>query len=304
MLADLRTVLFHTARIGGASNLDFLFLVPSIHRQRYAGEVNAGEYPATAALTTGYVFRVENEAMVYYLQSVGRTGHLTNLHVTPPVKRIFPLNSIPTEALPRTAYILGILLTLAVIPTLVLIQDYWALVTLSMWILARLMSVLVTQSRTVMGWKGVPEPGVEGDLLTLLSQDRWVRMQGLVDDLKAVTSGHWMRDETAFESFILSVATFLIYASIAVSSLVSMEGNLLLAGLLVLSTGLLGLCNAWTSEFRIYDRVVRMVGEPKPYARRRQMADELIAETKRHDWAVGLGLIPVPSGESGTSATM
>jgi hypothetical protein len=301
VLADLRTILHHAALTGGASYLDVLFLMPGIHRQRYAAEVSGGEYPATGALTTGYVFRVENEAMVHYLQTVGKTGHLTNLTVTPRAKRLFPSRS---GIWPSAAYAAGIALTLMAARALVAIQDWWGFSTLLMWMLSRLLNVVITKRRTKLGWKGMPEPGVRGDLLVLLTQDRWVRIRGMVDDLKVVTSGHWMSDETAVESLVLGAATFLVYGSAAVAGKASLAGNLLLAGLLVASSALLGLCNAWTSELRMFGRVVRMDGPPIAYARRLIMVNELIEETGRNDWAIGMGMIVPPQGSKPQTATM
>jgi hypothetical protein len=54
---------------------------------------------------------------------------------------------------------------------------------------------------------GALEPDVQGDLLVLLSQDRWVRIRGLVDDLKAMTSGSWLREATASEQVVTTLAT-------------------------------------------------------------------------------------------------
>jgi len=55
------------------------------------------------------------------------------------------------------------------------------------------------------------EPGVLGDLLVLMSQDRWIRIKGLTDDLKAVTAGQWLQDENFFESAIEGCATVVVY---------------------------------------------------------------------------------------------
>jgi hypothetical protein len=80
-LADVDTVATRTACTGSASFLDAFVIVPGLHRQQHAMDLSKGEYPACAAMTTGYVFRVENQATVLYLQKVGRTGHLTTLEV-------------------------------------------------------------------------------------------------------------------------------------------------------------------------------------------------------------------------------
>jgi len=63
-LADLSTVARRTALTGTSSLLDAFVLCPGLHRQQEAPELNGGEYPACAAMTTGYVFRVENPATV------------------------------------------------------------------------------------------------------------------------------------------------------------------------------------------------------------------------------------------------
>ena len=92
--------------------------------------------------------------------------------------------------------------------------------------LARLLNVVIIKRRSRMGWKGAPEPGVSGDLLVLLSQDRWVCMRGLVDDLKALTSGQWLRNETSVEGFAMSFATLLVFVSAALAGNVSTIGGL------------------------------------------------------------------------------
>ena len=66
--------------------------------------------------------------------------------------------------------------------------------------------------------KGIPEPDVHGDLLVLLSQDCWVHIRGLVDDLKAVTSGQWLRDETTLEGYCVSCAMLLLFVSAVIAS--------------------------------------------------------------------------------------
>lgn len=81
-LADLTTVARRTALTGSSSFFDPLVLCPGLHKQEDASSLNQGEYPACAALTSGYVFRVENAATVLYLQQIGKTGHLTTLSVS------------------------------------------------------------------------------------------------------------------------------------------------------------------------------------------------------------------------------
>jgi len=78
-LADLNTIAYRTVLSGSANFLDALVLCPGIHRQQKASDLNKGKFPAAAALTTGYIFRIENQATVAYLQTVGTTGQLQSL---------------------------------------------------------------------------------------------------------------------------------------------------------------------------------------------------------------------------------
>ncbi|KAE9574490.1 hypothetical protein CGMCC3_g9421 [Colletotrichum fructicola] len=61
-LADLTTVQKRTALTGTSSLLDSFILCPGMHMQQDSTSLNGGEYPACGALTSGYVFRVENPA--------------------------------------------------------------------------------------------------------------------------------------------------------------------------------------------------------------------------------------------------
>jgi hypothetical protein len=146
------------------------------------------------------------------------------------------------------------------------------------------------------GWKGAKEPGVHGDLLVLISQDRWVRMRGLVDDLKEVTAGQWLRDQRTIDGFTINFATLLVYGCAVLGTNLSTIGGFLLACQLLLSAALLGLCNVLTQNLRVFNCVLRVEGEPHHYARRLEMAEDLIQQTGRSDWAIGLGMIlPLPN---------
>jgi len=278
-LADLRTIARRTALTGSSSYLDIFFLAPGIHCQQDASEINRGEYPVAGAMTTGYVFRIENQATVAYLQSVGETGHLTSVGL------VF--------------YSSGLVLTANVAALLCAIHDWWALGVIGMLALARLVNVLVIKRRSTMGWKGASEQGEQGDLLILLSQDRWVRMQGLVDDLKAVTAGQWLKEPGTLEGFAVSFGTLLVYSSAVLASNTSTTGSLLLACLLLCSAALLGLCNSFTNTLRMFGRTVYKTGKPKHYGRRLLMAQELVKESGRSDWAIGMGLIAPTESEAG-----
>jgi hypothetical protein len=307
-LADLSTIAERTALTGCASIFDTLFLSPGIHKQQAAAEVNGGELPATGAMTTGYVFRIENQATVAYLQRIGRPGCLVTVRVKQhsyPVTSQWTRHFFPTSGFASsTFYLAGILLTILSLFTTVAISDHWAFGYLCILILARFINMVVLKRRTQLGWKGLSEPGVEGDLLVLVSQDRWVRMQGLVDDLKAVTAGQWLRDPTTVERFATAFAKLLVYVSAAVASNASGTGGLILFALMLISAGLLGLANAFTVTQHMFGRTVGVVAGPKRYRRRLDMANEMIENSGRSDWAVSMGLILRQTGQDGDKVTM
>jgi hypothetical protein len=297
-LADLQTVKERTALTGTSTYLDMFILCPGIHRQQHATDLNSAELPACAALTTGYVFRVENPATVVFLQKIGKAGHLVNLVVSENTStqsvwaRIqaawWTSNSSQVSSL---SYVTAVSLTLVAFIIAILTEDGWASVILMILMFARFCNIVIVRRRSQTGWKGVPEPGVTGDLLILLSQDRWIRMQGNVDDLKAVTSGQWMRDMTFAESSVVGAATMLVYLDAALVSNVQQVGKFVIVMLLLLSAGLLGFSNIKIKTFQMFGRSIRVVGEPKAYERRLLLAEELIQSTGRDDWAIRLGMI-------------
>lgn len=294
-LADLKTVAKHTALNGTSSIVDFLVLCPGIHTQPNATELNGGELPPTAALTSGHVFRVENQATVFYLQKMGIPGQLVTMSVEglPEPKRWKPdLKTIKSTLTPSfVCYITPGSLTLLALMFVSFLNDWWALAVLLILILARTLNAIVVRRRSAPGWKGVKEPGVKGDLLILLSQDRWVRLQGPVDALKAVTAGQWLRDATFLESSLTAIALLLIYINAAVTTNASQAGNMIILALLLLSVGLVAMSNQWQDSLYMHGCKVQVDGEPKQYARRLDLADELISSTGRDDWAIRLGLI-------------
>ncbi|KAK0231858.1 hypothetical protein EDD85DRAFT_922962 [Armillaria nabsnona] len=306
-LADLSTVTKRTALIGTSSYLDILILAPGIHQQRSAVKINDGELPVAGSMSTEYIFRVENPATVSYLRHIGRTGKLVTAWVSSPPSRhcnpfTDPLCDIFT--LPRNCslfaagvratllYLMCPLLTIIVLVLLGTIRDWWALGVLGMLMSARLINVVVIKRRSSdLGWKGKTELDVYGDILVLLSQDRWVRLQGLVDDLKAVTAGQWLRDQTPVEGYAVGFATLLVYASTALARNASTMGNLHIACLLLCSAALLGLCNSSTQCLQMFSRIVRRCEEEKEYEQRLDMVKDLVRTSKKGDWAVHMELM-------------
>lgn len=188
------------------------------------------------------------------------------------------------------------------------IRDSWALGVLGMLVLARVINMLIIRRRAVVGWKGEPEPDVQGDLLVLLSQDRWVRLRGLVDDLKMVTAGQWLRDPTPLERFATAISTLLVYCAAALAPNSSTVGSLFIIILLLCSVFLLEICNALTRDLTLFGRRVFVEGPPKHYTRRLLMAEEMIEDHRKEliqagkdprGWAVQMGLVLPEKG--GTS---
>ena len=264
---------------------------------------NESRYPATAALTTGYVFRVENPATVYYLQRVGMTSQL----VTVKVERLVPKPWYKPQCLHHRSpylvllcYLCPTILTLSAVVILTIMQAYWSTGIFFMLIFARILNTIVIRQRSYRGslWKGAAEPGVHGDLLVLLSQDRWVRIKGLVDDLKAVTSGLWLADMTFVESSAISVATLLVYLAAAFATNMTQIGSAVLLVVLLVNTASLALANHWTKDLTIHGRILTTEGFSQAYKRRRDLADELIKSTGRKDWTIALGMVPSTEGKN------
>lgn len=299
-LADLSTIAQRTALTGTSTMLDLFVLCPGLHRQQSATELHLGEYPACAAMTTGYVFRVENQATVLYLQKVGRTGQLTTLSVQKRTdlstqwSSTFLSNLYSWQGATKTAsaaYFAAVLMTMAVLVLSIISRDWWLCSVILVLIFARFCNVMVVRHRTRPSWKGASEPGVQGDLLILLSQDRWIRLRGAVDHLKAVTSGQWLQDMTFFESCVTAVATVLVYLDAALASNTSQTGQIAILVLLIASAGLLAIANETTTVFQMHGNLMRVEGKRRTYGRRLEMAEELIEEIGRQDWAVRLGII-------------
>ncbi|KAI5842350.1 hypothetical protein BZA05DRAFT_379903 [Tricharina praecox] len=292
-LAPLDAIAARTAITGTSSYLDCLLLAPGLHTQQSAFRANDGELPATAALTTGYVFRVENQATVAFFQRVGVPGQLVNCAVASP-----GAGGAGVGTLAEVLWGSAICLTVAATVGLVALKDWYAVSCIGALVLARAVNVAVIRRQSRLGWKGAPEPGVHGDLLVLVSQDRWIRISGLVDDIKTVTSGQWMRNTTDVEGFAVSAATVLVYGTAAVMGVASATGSAVILGLLLAEAGLLGLSNAVAKRAVMFGRGISTIGSPKPYGRRTDLVKELVAETGREDWAIGLGMMVPSAGQA------
>ena len=118
-----------------------------------------------------------------------------------------------------------------------------------------------------------------------------MRILGAVDDLKALTSGTWLREPTALETFFGAVAQLLVYANVAVAGHATEAGVWIIVAMLLVDGGLLAWDILRMRKLDMYGRTMEVVGEPRKYARRRDLAEQLIGESGRDDWAVAMGLI-------------
>ena len=101
---------------------------------------------------------------------------------------------------------------------------------------------------------------------------------------------------TFVESCITSLATVLVYVDAALASNVDQFGKIMLLIVLIVDVGLLAIANEFTEKAVMKGRVIRVKGKRKKYSRRLDMAEELIKETGRNDWAYRLGMIVKQSG--------
>ncbi|KAL9111415.1 MAG: hypothetical protein Q9227_004092 [Pyrenula ochraceoflavens] len=288
-LADVNMIAERTALKGTSGLQDTLILCPGMHREQAALDLNNAEYPAVAAMTTGYVFRVENQATVFYLQRIGRPGCLTTVKVSREGSR--GIEDSVESLVCRLLYDAIPHLTIFTISWMAMCQDWWGVGVMLLYISCRLFNMIAIHRRSQAEWKGALEEEVHGDLLILLSQDKWVRMRGLVDDLKMVTSGSWLRDSTLVEKSLVNIGTILPYFALIAAANSTQESKVIIILLLLVSGMFLTCSNAMTKSLRMQGCVLRQDGDPVKYARRRDMADQLIEETGRNDWAIRLGMI-------------
>ena len=231
---------------------------------------------------------------------LGKTGHLTTLEVSNTNisdsgwrRALSAIHNPHTNSLfASSAYLAAVLLTICSLAIFVLLQDWWALGALGILIFARACNVFVIRRRSRPGWFGAPEPNEKSDLLILLSQHRWIRTKGPTDDVKAVTSGTWLQDPTAIDDCVTALATLLVYLVAALAGNARQEGKLVLLGLLFGSVALIGMANTSTDILQMHGRIVKVKAGPKPYLRRRLLADELVKETGKKHWAMKLGMLP------------
>ncbi|KKY22662.1 hypothetical protein UCRPC4_g03162 [Phaeomoniella chlamydospora] len=278
----------HAALNGRPRYVDSLLFCLGMQTPLTPQTLNDGEYPACAAMTTGHVFRVENQATVMYLRNLQRTGHLVTLEVKPNPQQ------------PKHGGLMYAPVTSLVTPLVfnnVNAIDKYFLSTVFILLLSRLLTIASLRARTTPSWHGASEPDVQGDLLILLSEDGWIRLKGAVDDLKAVTSGSWLSRRPPqpwlFDLMDWTARLLPYIAMITLSSTTNYGKSLIIVSLL-LAHASIALSNSRTKELNMNNRIIKISEQPgsvKQYSRRLDMAEHLIKETGRSDFAVRLGLI-------------
>ncbi|KAK0492386.1 hypothetical protein EDD18DRAFT_1079807 [Armillaria luteobubalina] len=268
-LAELSPITTRTSQVGKASYLDILVLLPGMQCQQSACDQSActmnciqfqGESTKDAS-----PFVYPN--MKSYLESIACPGSIVMAHVSthPSHNPQLPYLNCHIQSLfvmgvcATLLYLLCLTLTVSAAVFLGHIQDWWGLRVLVVFMVSRLINVVVVRWRSKRQ-EVAREPNVEGDLLVLLSQNQWVHLWGMSDDLKIITSPQWC-GKSVLEGFDMSFATLLVYATAVFSSFAFTAGTLTIASLLLCSSTILGLCNVLTECLQVFDCVVHVEGE-------------------------------------------
>jgi hypothetical protein len=290
-LTTLTTTQTRTALVGGAHPLDYFWLVPGLHMQQDCVSISSGEFPPAAAMTTGFIFRVENAGTAWFLQRVGRSGVLVECEVRSIRDDPYDARRMGTRVGTWGLEILGPALTIVCFVIMGIIGDWWTLFVFGVLLVTRMVNCEIVRRRSAVRWKGAKEPGEQGDLLVLLAQDKWVRLRGAVDDLKAVTAGTWLRDATPLEGFLEGMGKTAVYVPAGLVQNSTQMGQLALAGLLIVSAGALAVLNAGKSSLEMGGRRVRVVGR-REFERRTEMVESLVEEVgDTGGWVGKLGLL-------------
>jgi hypothetical protein len=124
------------------------------------------------------------------------------------------------------------------------------------------------------------------------------RIRGLTDDVKAVTSGQWLKETTFVESSLLTFSTLLAYLAAVLAANASLEGQAIILVLLFSSAGLLIVANECTNKLQLHGRMIEVESGPKKYARRLHLTEQLVKESGNSDWAIRLGMMQPKKGSN------
>jgi hypothetical protein len=125
-----------------------------------------------------------------------------------------------------------------------------------------------------------------------------MRLLGAVDDLKAVTSGEWLAPADFMEETITALSTVLVYLDAALATNTTFFGQVMLLALLIVSNGLLAISNKLNKSLHMYGRNLQVDKLPQRYNRRLDLAEDLIRQSGRRDWAVRLGMVVDTPGKA------
>ena len=86
------------------------------------------------------------------------------------------------------------------------------------------------------------------------------------------------------EHSAISVATIFVYLAAALAAKTRQFGSMVLLALLLVNTGLLDLRNEMNRGLRMHGRTVQVVGHPRKYVRRLNLARELMKRPDEMTW--------------------
>ena len=260
---------------------------------------NEGDSPTCADMKTGRVFRIENQATVMYLQKMQQKGRLQTLevgHGWSPKKQ--------KSQMYASVVALGGFLSGGGGPGI----DGYLILTILTLLLSRVLSITSIRARTgtetttsTSRHKSASEPDVQaqGDLLIRLSEDEddWIRLKGAADDLKAVTSGKWLSHRPRHPQLVDAMdwtARMLVYVAVVVLANACDRAKVVMVVSSLLANGWMAMANALSKELVVDERVVKISEQPrsvKEYSSQRGLAEALVREAGRKDFAVSLGMI-------------
>jgi hypothetical protein len=267
-LADLSTTAKRTALTGTAIWLDVLVLAPGLHYQQKAeamGTSYIGRAPEVTNLNTGSISRVTNTATIHYLQRIGKKDTRVVLDVGDTEKKnsvrpVGPRGEIlrsekpPSSAISTILYNMPPLLTLTSIGLLIGSQEWWGLAIVLALMVSRALNVWIIRQRTKDEPPPSNSPNVHENWWVTLDDNRCVCLRGLAHDLEAITTGSWMRTMTNIEGYMEAASKIIVYFVAIFSGNQSQTGDIILMVLLLGSSALLALSNAYASTYHMNGR--------------------------------------------------
>lgn len=97
--------------------------------------------------------------------------------------------------------------------------------------------------------------------LVELGDGACVRLQGMSNDLRAITQSVWLKEKTHFQGYLEAMAKLIVYLVASFSGNLKQSGSIVLMALLLISAALLGLSNAHAKTFKMRGRVATPRGD-------------------------------------------